>query len=64
MIKDVVEAMEMGLFAQIGLIAFLVAFTLVVVYAVTLPRNKREQAKQIPLSEDEDYLISVEQKYE
>jgi cbb3-type cytochrome oxidase subunit 3 len=53
MIKDVVDAMNAGVFAQIGLIAFFVAFILIILYVVTLPKMKREHAKQIPLEDDE-----------
>lgn len=53
MIRDVVDAMNAGVFAQIGLIAFLIAFILIVIYVVTLPKKKRDHAKQIPLEDDE-----------
>jgi cbb3-type cytochrome oxidase subunit 3 len=54
MIRDAVEAMEAGLFAQIGLIAFIIAILLIVAYVVTMPKRKRERAKQIPLDDDEE----------
>ncbi len=49
MMRDVVHALETGHLAQIGLVAFFVAFVLVIVYAFTLSRSKREDLKNQPL---------------
>ncbi len=49
MMKEVVRAMETGILAQIGLIAFVIAFLLVVIYAFTLSKRKREYNKNLPL---------------
>ena len=51
MMKEVVRAMETGILAQIGLIAFLVAFVLMVIYAFTLSKRKREYDKNLPLDD-------------
>lgn len=51
MMKEVVRAMDTGLLAQIGLIAFFVAFVLMVIYALTLSKRKREHNKNIPLDD-------------
>jgi cbb3-type cytochrome oxidase subunit 3 len=53
MMKEVLRALETGILAQIGLIAFLVAFVLILIYVFTLPRRKREHSKQIPLDDGE-----------
>ncbi len=51
MMKEVVRAMETGILAQIGLIAFFVAFVLMVIYAFTLSKRKREYDKNLPLDD-------------
>jgi cbb3-type cytochrome oxidase subunit 3 len=53
MMKEVVRSLESGILPEIGLIAFVVAFVLVVIYALTMRKQKREDAKQIPLRDDE-----------
>lgn len=52
MMKEVVRALETGAIAQVGLIAFVVAFVLVVVWTFTLSRTFRDDAKNLPLQED------------
>jgi cbb3-type cytochrome oxidase subunit 3 len=51
MMKEVVRAMETGVLAQIGLIAFFVAFLLIVIYAFTLSKRKRAYDKNLPLDD-------------
>ena len=51
MMKDVARTIETGPLAEIGLIAFLVAFLLVVVYALTLSKRRRDHAKNLPLDD-------------
>ena len=51
MMKEVVRAMETGVLAQIGLIAFFVAFLLIVIYAFTLSKRKRTYNKNLPLDD-------------
>ena len=53
MYKEVLRSLETGAFAEIGLIAFVLAFVLVVTYALTLSKGERDAAKQIPLEDDE-----------
>ncbi|MDX1529929.1 MAG: cbb3-type cytochrome c oxidase subunit 3 [Rhodothermales bacterium] len=50
--KEVVRALETGPLAEIGLVAFFVAFLGVVLYAFTLSKRKREEAKHLPLEDD------------
>ena len=52
MMRDVVHALETGQLAQVGLVAFFVAFVLILVYTFTLSRKKREQLKNQPLEDD------------
>jgi cbb3-type cytochrome oxidase subunit 3 len=51
MMKAAVRALETGVLGQIGLVAFFLAFCLIVVYAFTLSRRMRSDAKQIPLND-------------
>jgi cbb3-type cytochrome oxidase subunit 3 len=48
MMKDVIRALETGALAEVALIAFFLAFTLVLIYTFTLPRRARDEAKQLP----------------
>ena len=56
MMKEVARAMESGILPEIGLIAFLVAFVLVVIWAMTMKKSQREAAKQMPL-DDPDRVV-------
>jgi cbb3-type cytochrome oxidase subunit 3 len=49
--KDALRALETGALGEIGLVAFVVAFVLVVVYAMTLPKRNREHLKNLPLDD-------------
>ena len=51
MMKDAVRALEMGAAAEIGLIAFMVAFLAMVAYAMTLSKKKRDAIKHLPLDD-------------
>lgn len=50
--KDVLRALETGMLAEIGLLAFVLAFGLVLLYTFTRPRRFRQAAKQMPLNDD------------
>lgn len=54
MMKDVARTLETGPLAEIGLIAFFVAFLLVVAYALTLSKRRRDHAKNLPLDDAEE----------
>ena len=51
MMKEAVRALETGALAEVGLIAFVVAFLAMVLYAFTLSRKKRDQIKNLPLED-------------
>lgn len=59
MMKEVVRSIDPGLLPEIGLIAFLLAFVLVVVRVFLMPRRDREAAKQIPLHDDDDFFVQT-----
>ncbi len=51
MFKDVVQAMDTGLLAFIGLFTFIVAFGLILARAFLLSRKERTEAKNIPFDD-------------
>ncbi len=59
MMKEVVRALETGILPQIGLVAFLIAFALVVCYTFTMSRTYRDTLKQIPLDDQQDFTKSL-----
>ena len=59
MLRDTVHALETGPLAEIGLVAFFIAFLLGCAYAFTLSRRKREDLKHLPL-EDDDPVADAE----
>ena len=56
MMKEAIRALETGPLAEIGLVAFFVAFLLGCAYAFTLSKRKREDLKNMPLDDDEQHL--------
>lgn len=53
MIRNILGTIDTGALAQIGLVAFFVAFTAIVVYALSLTPEDRTAAKSLPLSDSE-----------
>ena len=53
MMKEVVRALDAGILPEIGLIAFFVAFLLIVARVLTMKKKERDTLKQIPLDDDE-----------
>ncbi len=51
MMKEVLHGMETGLIAQIGLIAFMVAFTLIILRVLMLKPSERTRSKNLPLND-------------
>ncbi|GAB5518472.1 MAG: hypothetical protein RhofKO_07230 [Rhodothermales bacterium] len=49
--KALVRSLETGVLAEIGLVAFFVAFVLLVIWAFTLKPSERDAAKQQPLND-------------
>jgi cbb3-type cytochrome oxidase subunit 3 len=47
--KETLRALETGALAEIAVVAFFVAFVLVVAYALTMSKRTREQIKNQPL---------------
>jgi cbb3-type cytochrome oxidase subunit 3 len=53
MMKEVIRAFETGIIPEIGLLAFFLAFVLIVVRAFMLKRGQRDEYKNMPLDDDE-----------
>lgn len=51
MMKEAIRALETGALAEIGLLAFLLAFVLVLLYALLMKKSDRNAAKQLPLND-------------
>jgi hypothetical protein len=51
MMKEAVRALDSGILPEIGLIAFFVAFVLIVIRVMLMKKSEREDAKQIPLDD-------------
>lgn len=49
--KDAVRALETGALSEVGLVAFFIAFVLIVIYALTLPKRECESALNVPLDD-------------
>ena len=56
MIRDILGGIDTGILAQVGLLAFVVAFLAIVVYAFSLKKKRRDEAKEIPLKDEEHEL--------
>ncbi|MBO6576384.1 MAG: cbb3-type cytochrome c oxidase subunit 3 [Rhodothermales bacterium] len=56
MVRELLGAIETGALAQVGLLAFVVAFVAIVIYAFSLSGADRERAKNQPLSDPEPHI--------
>ena len=63
MYKDVIQSLDSGILPIIGLIAFLVAFTLILVWAFTMSKEARNAAKQMPLDDNDERSITTNNSY-
>ena len=54
--KETVRALETGALAEIAVVAFVVAFVLVVAYALTMSKRDREALKHQPLDDAPEFL--------
>jgi len=58
--KEVVQSMETGALAYVGLFAFLFAFTLIVVRVALMKKKERTDAKNMPLDEEPEFFADSE----
>lgn len=54
--KEVVQSMETGVLAYVGLFAFLFAFVLIVARVVLMKKKERTEAKNLPLDESPEFF--------
>lgn len=54
--KETVRALQTGALAEVAVVAFVVAFVLVVAYALTMSKRTREQIKNQPLHDAMEVL--------
>ena len=57
MMKEVVRALETGMLPQIALFTFLVAFLLIVIWAMRLPASARTSFKHLPLNDPHQHNL-------
>ena len=53
--KETVRALQTGALAEIAVVAFVVAFVLVVAYALTMSKRQREALKNRPLDDAPEF---------
>lgn len=54
--KEVVQSMETGVLAYVGLFAFLFAFVLIMARVVLMKKKERTEAKNLPLDENPEFF--------
>ena len=54
--KDTIRALETGAAAEVAVVAFVVAFVLVVAYALTLKKSTRDEIKRQPLDDAPEFF--------
>ncbi len=55
--NETLRALQTGSLAEIAVVAFVVAFVIVVGYAFSLSKREREHAKHLPLQDDSDAYV-------
>jgi cbb3-type cytochrome oxidase subunit 3 len=53
--KETVRALQTGAAAEVAIVAFVVAFVLVVIYAFTLKKSTRDEIKRQPLDDAPEF---------
>lgn len=59
MMKEVIRSLETGALAEIGLLAFVLAFVLVLVRVFLMPQREREAAKNLPLNDTDEFFLQT-----
>ena len=49
--RSVIEAAGLGIFAEIGIVIFMVVFVLVVAKGFLMPKEQRDRLSQLPLTD-------------
>ncbi|HMB90476.1 MAG TPA: cbb3-type cytochrome c oxidase subunit 3 [Rhodothermales bacterium] len=64
MMKEAVRALDSGILPEIGLIAFFVAFVLIVIRVMLMKKSERDDAKQIPLDDATEIIPKPDTDHE
>lgn len=54
--KETVRALQTGGLAEVAVVAFVVAFVAVVIYAFTMSKRQREEIKRQPLDDAPEFF--------
>lgn len=54
MFKDVIRSLDTGSLAIVGLVAFILAFVLIIARVVFMKKSERTAHKNLPLEDDEN----------
>ena len=54
MMKETLRGIDPGILPIIGLIAFIVAFVLIIIRVMTMKKAEREEAKNLPLDDADE----------
>ncbi len=59
--KETVRALQTGALAEIAVVAFVLAFVLVVAYAFSLSKRTRTEIKNLPLDDGSEFIPAERQ---
>ncbi len=59
MMKEVLRSIDPGLLPFIGLLAFVLAFALIITRVVVMSKKQRDDLKNLPLDEPEDLYAQL-----
>ena len=59
MMKEVLRTLDPGLLPEIGLIAFLSVFVLILIRVALLSKDEREAGKHMPLDDADDFSLLI-----
>ncbi|MEO0559263.1 MAG: hypothetical protein AAF170_13885 [Bacteroidota bacterium] len=54
--KETVRALQTGALAEVAVVAFVIAFVMVVAYAFTMSKRTRDEIKQQPLNDAPEFF--------
>ncbi|WP_456429722.1 cbb3-type cytochrome c oxidase subunit 3 [Rhodocaloribacter sp.] len=57
MMKELAQSMETGILAEVGLIAFMFAFALILIRVMTMKKHERDDAKNMPLNDPREIVF-------
>ena len=57
MMKEVIRTLETGILSEIGLVAFLIVFVLILVRVLLMSRSEVQHARNLPLADGQDWRV-------